>query len=345
MATRAIRGATTVNEDTKEQILEAAEEMLSEIIDKNGIVLQDIVSILFTVTKDIKSAYPTAAARGLGITKAALLDFVQPDIKGSLGKCIRALMLVESDKPQGDMRHVYLKGAKGLRPDLIKDEKRVSVALDGPAGSGKSTIAKLVAAEMGFTYIDTGAMYRSVALYCIDKEIDYNSELDVLEALDSINISFISTNREQVFMLNGEDVTELIRSPEVSAGASVVAAYKGVREKLVAMQRELAKRQSVIMDGRDIGTNVLPNAEIKIFMVADPEERAKRRYDELKLKGVSVSYEDTLEDIKTRDYNDSNREYNPLKRADDAILLDTTYMTIDDVKNFIINKIKNYKKD
>ncbi|MCD8158279.1 MAG: (d)CMP kinase [Clostridiales bacterium] len=232
-----------------------------------------------------------------------------------------------------------------LRTDLSQDENRVAVALDGPAGSGKSTIAKLVAKELGFIYIDTGAMYRSVAFYCIDKDIDYNNELEVISNLDNINITIQSTKIEQRYLLNDVDVTDLLRSPEVSEGASKVASYKAVREKLVALQRECAAKQSVIMDGRDIGTNVLPNAEVKVFMEGKVEERAKRRFEELELKGITTTYEEILEDIKKRDYNDSHREYNPLKRAEDAVLLDTTYMTIEEVKDYIVEEIKKHLKE
>ncbi len=344
MATRAIRGAITISENTKNAVTEGTIALLKDIIEKNHLDIDDIISIIFTVTKDVNAGFPAAAARLIGITNAGLLDFPQLETVDGLKMCIRTMMYVESDLPQKEMRHSFLRGASVLRKDLMTDEKYIAVALDGPAGSGKSTIAKMVAKELGFTYIDTGAMYRSVAFYCISKDIDYNNEVEVLKVLDNIKISIVSTKRKQVYLLNNTDVSHLIRSPEVSAGASAVATYKGVRDKLVAMQRDLAKRGNVIMDGRDIGTNVLPNAEIKIYMDGNVEERAKRRFEELDLRGVTTTYEDVLEDIKHRDQNDTNRKYNPLRRADDAVFLDTTELSIEEVKDFIVDKIKEYKK-
>lgn len=345
MSTRAVRGATTVKENTREAILTETGFLLREMMEKNSLKNEDIICILFTATEDLNTAYPAAAARELGIVSAGLLDYPELKVKGGLKMCIRVLMLTEAIVAQSEIKHVYLNGAKILRTDLLRDENRVAVALDGPAGSGKSTIAKLVAKELGFTYIDTGAMYRSVAFYCIDKDIDYNNELQVISRLDNINIAVLSTKMGQRYLLNGDDVTDLIRSPEVSEGASKVATYKAVREKLVALQRECAAKQSVIMDGRDIGTNVLPNAEVKVFMEGQVEERAKRRFEELELKGITTTYEEILEDIKKRDYNDSHREYNPLRKAEDAVLLDTTHMTIEEVKDYIVEEIKKHIKE
>lgn len=344
MSLRAIRGATTIKENKKEAVITETSRLLKEMIKANNIPLSDIISIVFTATKDIDAAFPAAAARAIGITHAGLLDFIQFDVKGDLKLCIRVMMYAELNVAQSDVKHIYLNGAKVLRKDLVEEENRIAVALDGPAGSGKSTIAKLVAGKLGLTYIDTGAMYRSVALYCIDKDIDYNNEFEVLSELDNMNIGILSANREQRYILNGDDVTELIRSPEVSEGASKVATYKAVREKLVAIQRELASKQSVIMDGRDIGTNVLPGAEVKIFMDGNIEERARRRFEELTLKGIATTYDEILEDIRSRDYNDSNRDYNPLKKADDAVFLDTTDMSIEEVGDYIIDKINKVIK-
>lgn len=345
MATRAIRGATTVRENTRDAIISETGIMLCEMLERNSLKNEDVISVIFTVTSDLNAAFPAAAARSIGLNQAGLLDFPELNVKGSLKMCIRALMFADTLLPQSEISHVYLNAAKVLRTDLLRRENRVAVALDGPAGSGKSTIAKLAAKELGFIYIDTGAMYRSVALYCIDKDIDYNNEVEVLRELENINVSIESANREQRYILNGNDVTDLIRSPEVSEGASKVATYKAVREKLVALQRELASKQSVIMDGRDIGTNVLPKAEVKVFMTGDVEERARRRYDELILKGMTVTFEEILEDVKQRDYNDSNREYNPLKKADDAVLLDTTHMSIEEVKDYIVEEVKKHIKE
>lgn len=202
--------------------------------------------------------------------------------------------------------------------------KNYIIALDGPAGSGKSTIAKIISKKLGLTYLDTGAMYRMVALYIHNNNIEY-SEID--RYLESIEMDI---NGER-FYLNGKDVSEEIRTPEISRIVSPVSAIKSVREKLVALQRDISNGKSVILDGRDIGTVVFPNAEIKIFLVASPEERAKRRLEEYKKKGIAQDFEEVLKDIKERDYIDTTRKESPLKKADDAIEIDTTSLTIDEV--------------
>jgi len=201
------------------------------------------------------------------------------------------------------------------------------IAIDGPSGAGKSTIAKAVAKALDIDYIDTGAMYRAIG-YKIDKEGVPFEEGDALAALlDATDIDFVSGN----IILDGVIVNDLIRTPEVSMLASKCAALPSVRAKLVEIQRGMGMRKSVIMDGRDIGTNVLKDAEYKIFLTASAEERAQRRFKELQEKGETQTYEEVLEDVKQRDYNDMTRELNPLRKADDAIELDTTGMGIDEV--------------
>lgn len=208
--------------------------------------------------------------------------------------------------------------------------KTVQVAIDGPAGAGKSTISKQLAAQLGFVYIDTGAMYRAAALFCLEREIDIRNDVSaVLSVLDEITINLQQTDRLHIF-LNGRDVSDEIRTNEVSMGASNIALIPQVRLKLVDLQREIASKQSVVMDGRDIGTYVLPNATVKIFLTASPEVRAKRRHLELLEKGTSCDYEKVLEELKARDKNDSEREFAPLKQADDAILLDTSELTLEE---------------
>ena len=198
------------------------------------------------------------------------------------------------------------------------------IAIDGPAGAGKSTIAKAIAAKLGYIYVDTGAMYRSVALYCIRSGVSTDDEDAVTKCLCKIDIDIAYENGAQQIYLCGENVSELIRTPEVSMGASDVSKFLSVREMLVNLQREIAKKHNVIMDGRDIGTVVLPDAKIKIFLSASPECRARRRYDELIEKGMDVKYEDILSDVIARDYADSHRDIAPLKPADDAISVDTS---------------------
>ena len=210
------------------------------------------------------------------------------------------------------------------------------IAIDGPSGAGKSTIAKAVAKALNIDYIDTGAMYRATG-YKIDKEGVPFEEGDALAALlDSTDIDFVSGD----IILDGVVVNDLIRTPEVSMLASKCAALPSVRAKLVEIQRGMGQRKSVIMDGRDIGTNVLKDAEYKIFLTASAEERAQRRFKELQEKGETQTYEEVLEDVKQRDYNDMTRELNPLRKADDAIELDTTGMGIDEVVAAVLDIVK-----
>ncbi|MBR6519141.1 MAG: (d)CMP kinase [Oscillospiraceae bacterium] len=215
------------------------------------------------------------------------------------------------------------------------------IALDGPSGAGKSTIAKRLSAELGFVYVDTGAMYRSIGLYCLQSGIDTADEAAVTAALPQIDIALKYVDGEQRVILNGTDVSKEIRINEVSMAASKVSAYKAVRAFLLDTQRNMAKTQSVIMDGRDIGTVVLPDAEIKIFIVADPEERAKRRYKELIERGQNVPFEEVLKDIIQRDYNDENRAEAPLRQAEDAIRLDTSLLDFEQSYNAVLEIAKN----
>jgi len=214
------------------------------------------------------------------------------------------------------------------------------VAIDGPGGAGKSTISKAAAKKMGFVYIDTGAMYRAAALHCLKRGIDIRKNPDVAaKVADDILIDIDYQDDGQHIYLNGEDVTEQIRTPEVSMGASDVSAIGKVREKMVALQRMLASSKNVIMDGRDIGTTVLPDAQVKIFLTASSEVRAKRRYEELLQKGVLCSFEEVLRDIKTRDQNDKTRAVSPLKPAQDAIMLDTSNFTFEESLQAVLDLI------
>ncbi len=217
---------------------------------------------------------------------------------------------------------------------------KYQVAIDGPSGAGKSSIAKLLAEKLGIIYLDTGALYRSIALYMLENNINVEEEISVCKNLDNINIDIEYKNGTQKVLLNKKDVSDLIRENRVSLATSKVSAYKKVREFLLDTQREIANENSVLMDGRDIGTVVLPDATVKIFMVASPEIRAKRRMLELELKGEKVEFLDILEDINKRDYNDINRKEAPLKKAEDAIEVVTDNNTIDEVLEKIINIIK-----
>lgn len=205
----------------------------------------------------------------------------------------------------------------------------ISIALDGPAGAGKSTVAKGVAKDLGFIYVDTGALYRTVSLHFIRKGITTELNCDIESELKEIVVDIKFVNNEQRVFLNGEDVSEQIRTPEASMMASAVSAKPPVRAFLLDMQRKLARENNVIMDGRDIGTVVLPDATLKYFVTATAEERANRRYKELIEKGMDVEYKAVYDDIVKRDYNDSHREIAPLKPAEDSIMFDTTGNTLE----------------
>ena len=209
--------------------------------------------------------------------------------------------------------------------------KKINIAIDGPAGAGKSTIAKALAKDRNMVYVDTGAMYRAIGLYCSRKGIAGDDETAVVSELDNIKVSLAYENGEQVVYLNGENVNGLIRTPEAGNMASAVSVFPKVRSKMVELQQGLAATTSVVMDGRDIGTVVLPNAEVKIYLTASSEVRAKRRFDELVAKGMECDLAQLQKEIEERDYRDMNREVSPLKKAEDAVELDTSYMTIPEV--------------
>ena len=210
------------------------------------------------------------------------------------------------------------------------------IAIDGPAGAGKSTIAKRVAEKLGLIYVDTGAMFRAIALYMTGKCVKSNETYKVKEELNNIRLDIVYENGEQQIILNDENVSKLIRNPEISKAASSFAQVPEVRERLLILQRELADKRPVVMDGRDIGTKVLPSASVKIFLTADVKVRAERRYKELTEKGEKVNLEDIMSDIKSRDEQDMNRKVSPLVQAYDAVLVDTSSLSVDEVVDAII---------
>ncbi len=216
----------------------------------------------------------------------------------------------------------------------------MNIAIDGPAGAGKSTIARLAAKELGFIYVDTGAMYRAIALYFISNDTDTDDEASLKAALDNININIVYEEGVQHVFLNLMDVSAEIRNEKVGNVASTTSALKPVREKLLDLQRDIAAKNDVIMDGRDIGTNILPNAELKIYLTASVDVRADRRFKELKEHGENPDIEVIKKDIETRDYQDMNREIAPLKQAEDAVYLDTSDMSISEVVDKIIELAK-----
>ncbi len=204
-----------------------------------------------------------------------------------------------------------------------------AIAIDGPAGAGKSTIARALAQSLGYIYVDTGALYRAIGLGVTLLGLDTKNPEEVISALDNITVTIKFVDERQRVFLNGHDVSEEIRKPEISMAASNVSAIGQVRDFLFSLQKDMATKNNVVMDGRDIGTVVLPEADVKIFLTASPEERARRRYDEQLAKGIEESYEKVLEEVKKRDYNDMNRDIAPLKCAEDAIPVDTTGNTLE----------------
>ena len=219
--------------------------------------------------------------------------------------------------------------------------KMVSIAIDGPSGAGKSTLARSAAAELGYLYVDTGAIYRTIGYYAHANHIDPKDEQAVASALPQVRVELTyGDDGLQHMLLNGQDVTKEIRLPEISLCASAVSAHPGVRAFLLEMQRELARTHNVIMDGRDIGTVVLPDADVKIFLTASPEARARRRMLELEQRGTPEPYEKILKEIEQRDWDDSHRATAPLRQAEDAVLLDTTELNVEESREALLKLIR-----
>lgn len=331
-----IRGAITIDADTPEQIREKTAKLLREIAGQNALTEENVKAIVFSTTQDIHSYYPAKAARECGFEKVALFSAAEPDIVGALPLCIRVMILAEN-LPEGE-KHVYLDGAAALRKDF---STRITIALDGPAGSGKSTVAKAIAKSYNILYLDTGAMYRACALKLQKEGVSPADEKNADKVINDIDISVKYLQGAQHTFLDGEDVSEEIRKNEISMLASSVAALPQVRRKMVQKQREIAQNQSCVLDGRDIGTAVLPDAPFKFYVTADSKVRALRRLKELREKGNTEIDLVTLQrEIEERDRQDMNREFSPLKKADDAITIDTSDMTIEEVVCTIRRKIQ-----
>lgn len=216
----------------------------------------------------------------------------------------------------------------------------INVAIDGPAGAGKSTVARAAAQKLGYIYVDTGALYRAVGVYCLRKSIETTDAEGVGAILSEITVELKFIDGVQHVFLNGDDVSTEIRLPKASMAASNVSAIPSVRAFLFDLQRDIAAKNNCIMDGRDIGTVVLPNAQVKIFLTADDTERAMRRYKELQEKGSSVTYQEVLDDLRVRDYNDSHREIAPLKPAEDSVIVNTTNYTLEESINKIVETVE-----
>ncbi len=334
-----IRGATTIKEDVKEEISSAVKELLDEIFTVNALKKKEIKAFIFSLTTDIHSYHPAKAARECGYDYAPLFAAIEPDIEGGLKLCIRLMLLTELEEERG-IKHVYQRGASVLRKDL---SEVLNIALDGPAGSGKSTVAKILAKDYNILYLDTGAMYRTCALKALRSGINPKDSVAVGEMLKALDVKVEYREGKQHTLLDGEDVSLAIRENPVSMAASDVSAHHAVRVKMVEMQREIAKSMSCVLDGRDIGSAVLPDAKFKFFITADSKVRAMRRYKELSTRGERVDFDTLHAEIVARDKQDSEREFSPLVCAEDAVVIDTSAMDIDEVvlqiKKYIQTKI------
>lgn len=326
-----IRGAVTAS-NTKESIAQSTRRLIEKMYFKNGLSDADVVNITFSLTADLTAAYPARTVRETGHI-VPLFSCVEPSIDGAISGCIRAMITAYSKVPA---HNVYLNGARALRPDITDV---YAIALDGPSGAGKSTVAKLVAKKLGITYLDTGALYRALGLTVLDSGISPTDEKGVKARLENVNVGIEYRDGSQCVYVDGVDVSSRIRTPEVSMAASAVSAIPYVREKLLDIQRDISKRSSVILDGRDIGTVVLPDAEFKYFLTASAKIRAKRRFDELIAKGEKVEYENVLNDVITRDKNDSSRKIAPLKKAFDAKAIVSDELTAEEVAKIITDEV------
>ena len=332
-----IRGATTIDKDCKEEILSAVREMLQGVFEANALKKEEVKGFLFSLTKDIHSYHPAKAARECGYDFAPLFAAVEPDIDGGLALCIR-LMLFTDLLDNRSVTHIYQRGAKILRKDI---SEILNIALDGPAGSGKSTIAKILAKDYNILYLDTGAMYRACGLKALRLGVDPKNGAEIEKILPLINVKVEYRDGKQHTMLDGEDVSLAIRENAVSMAASDISAHACIRVKMVEMQREIAKGMSCVLDGRDIGSKVLPDAKFKFFITADSKVRAMRRYKELEQRGQKVDFELLHQEIVMRDKQDSEREFSPLVCAEDAMVVDTSNMDVDEVVAVIKNAIQS----
>lgn len=334
-----IRGATTIDKDEKEEILTAVKGMLDEIFNLNALSRTEVKGFLFSLTTDIHSYHPAKAARESGYDFAPLFACIEPEIVGGLNLCIR-LMLFADLSDNRTVKHVYQKGAKALRKDI---SETYNIALDGPAGSGKSTVAKILAKDYNILYLDTGAMYRACGLKALRMGIDPKDAVGVEKMLPNLDVQVEYKDGTQHTILDGEDVSLAIRENAVSMAASSVSAHHCVRLKMVELQRKIAAGISCVLDGRDIGSYVLPNAKYKFYITADSKVRANRRYQELTARGENVDFDALHAEIIARDKQDSERDFAPLVCAKDAFVIDTSYLTIDEVvaqiKSIIQSKI------
>lgn len=329
-----IRGAT-VCQDTVGSIEGATSRLFKEILKQNDFEVSEVSAIFVSMTRDLVACF---AARGLREYDIPLFSSVEPAIKGSLKHCVRLLVQVYCDAGI-KAHHVYMGGAKTLRPDKSK----FVVAMDGPAGSGKSTLAKLVAQKLGVVHLDTGALYRAAAIKLINTGV-YQESLPLdLHRLPEVLLNttikmHYDTSTPRVY-LDGVDVSNSIREPNISRITSIVAGNSELRQFLNKIQSQVASQQSCVIDGRDIGTVIAPDAEFKFFVKASEHERAVRRHNELLRKGQDITLDTVLKEMKQRDINDSTREVAPLYQAHDATLVDTTNKSVSQSLSYIMRCI------
>lgn len=322
-----LRGATTIEKDAREDILLSVKDLLDEIFAINSLEKEEVKAIIFSLTSDIHAYHPAKSARESGYDFAPLFTATEPDIEGGLKLCIRVMILAEL-KENRTIKHIYQKGAKTLRKDI---SDIFNIALDGPAGSGKSTVAKILAADYNILYLDTGAMYRACGLKALRMGISPKDKEAVEKMLPSLDLKVEYRDGKQHTILDGEDVSSAIRENAVSMAASDISAQHAVRLKMVEMQRDIATNMSCVLDGRDIGSYVLPNAKFKFYITADSKVRAMRRFKELEQRGEKVDFDTLHAEIIARDKQDSERDFAPLVCADDAVVIDTSNMDISDV--------------
>jgi cytidylate kinase len=335
----AIRGATTCEANTKDAVLRATEELLTALLAANNLTEKDLISIIFTGTPDITAAFPALAARTLGLQEVPLLGAQELAVEGAPKLCVRVLLHAHVALSRHEIKHLYLHGAQVLRPELAvgrASDRELCIAIDGPAGAGKSTVARNLAQELNLRYLDTGAMYRALTWQALVKGIDLQDESALTKLLEA---SRFALEGASLLTLNGEPLGEEIRSPQVNDAVSRVAQVSAVRQVMVRKQQEIAETCGIVMEGRDIGTEVMPTAPIKIFLVADHAERARRRQLEMQSQGHAALLTEVAEQIKARDDKDSTRAASPLRKAPDAVTIDCTFLSPAEVVQAILRLV------
>lgn len=330
----AIRGAVDA-QNTASSIINQSKILLEEIIRVNNLNKEEIKCILFTATHDIDKAYPALAARYIGLNDTALICLNEMLVEGQMQGVIRTTIFYNDDINKTD---IYLGKTKSLRKDKYMDNN-IKIAIDGPTSAGKSTIAKLLAQKLKINYVDTGSMYRALTLKVLNNNTDPKSEKDVVTIADKTKIDYF----ENHIFLDGLCVDDKIRNELIDKNVSYVCQYRDVRKRLVSLQKEIASKSSVIMDGRDIGTVVLKDANYKFFLTASADVRAKRRYKEYIEKGLEVNFEDIKNDLIRRDDYDSHREVDPLVKASDAIEVNTDDKNIEETVELMLSYINGDK--